>query len=79
MGRLTKLSDDSRSKGMHDDQERMKHVFEDLEKLCSTQVAKNSLKKFKIEYEVMLSRGKEGRDKKGVFGRLMGRRRGAEK
>ena len=66
---------------MHDDRQRIRHVFMHLHQLCSTQMAKDSLEEFRIQYMERVfgdngphSEGKKAPPKKGVFERLMGKK-----
>ena len=75
-----------KSDRMHDDGQRIDCVFEYLHTLCSTQAAKDSLEDFKIAYKKKapkeagsLGQGKKPREKRSVFGRMMGIKGGAGK
>ena len=73
-----------RSDSTHDDSRRITRVFEYLDTRCSTQAAKDSLAEFQIAYMKMVFGGplgpvKKVREKKGVFGRIMGIKGGVGK
>lgn len=66
-----------KSDNMHDDGRRMNRVFEYLDTRCSTPAAKDSLAEFQTAYMKMvfgdpLGPVKKVREKKSVFGRIMG-------
>lgn len=74
------------SASMHNDKQRIDCVFMYLHTLCSTQAAKDSLENFEIAYKKRvpdkvdsLGPGKKPREKRGVFGRMMGLKGGAGK